>query len=93
MEKGKLRMKSAWRIELFCDPRSSILDSLLYLCATSTGTTNSLRMKPVGPLSMERTCNQSPCLPSTVTRVPMVKVSSEAAEKFGSLRSEVAYLI
>ena len=54
---------------------------------------NSLRMNPLGPLSVERTSSHSPCFRNTVTFVPMVKVVKEAAEKFGSVRSEVAYLI
>ena len=54
---------------------------------------NSLRMKPVGPLTVARTSNQSPWRRSTITFVPMVKVVKEGAEKFGSLRSRVAYLI
>ncbi len=60
---------------------------------TSSGVMNSLRMNPLGPLSVERTSSHSPCFRNTVTFVPMVKVVKEAAEKFGSVRSEVAYLI
>ena len=63
-----------------------------YLRAISDEVTNSLRMKPVGPSAVERTSNQSPCLPSTLTFVPMVNVVKVAEEKFGSLRNEVAYL-
>ena len=70
----------------------AILD-LPYLCMTSSGVMNSLRMNPVGPLAVERTSSHSPCFRNTVTFVPMVKVVKEAAEKFGSVRSEVAYLI
>ena len=65
---------------------------LLSLCATSSGVMNSLRMNPLGPLSVERTSSHS--------RVSQHghfcadgKSSQEAAEKFGSVRSEVAYLI
>src|SRR3989475_11150795 len=65
----------------------------LYLCATSTGTTNSLRINPVGPPFVDRTSNQSPCLFSTDTFVPVVNVTSESEVKFGYLRSAVGYLI
>ena len=55
----------------------------LYLRATSTGVTNSLRMNPVGPLLKDRTSSQSPCLLSTETFVPMVNVTREVEVKFG----------
>jgi hypothetical protein len=55
----------------------------LYLRATSTGVTNSLRMNPVGPLLKDRTSSQSPCLLSTETFVPVVNVTREVEVKFG----------
>lgn len=55
----------------------------LYLRATSTGVTNSLRMNPVGPLPEDRTSSQSPCLLSTETFVPVVNVTREVEVKFG----------